>query len=78
MTPVKYAILRWIATFCDDKGFSPSRRELCLAFKWSSPNAAQQHIDWLARAGLVHREEGLARTLTLTEGGRELLKQVKA
>lgn len=77
MTPMKYRVLRWIDDFCEDKGFSPSRRELCAAFEWRSPNAAQQHIDWLAGAGLVQREEGLARTLTLTEGGRELLRQVK-
>jgi repressor LexA len=75
MTPIRYLILRWIATYCEDRGYSPSRRELCLAFRWASPNAAQQHIDALARLGLVAREEFMARTLTVTEAGHELLRQ---
>lgn len=73
MTNQQLRILRWIGTYCR-RGYGPTRRELCVAFKWASPNAAQQHLAALVRMGLLRQEERTSRTLTVTPAGAALLE----
>jgi repressor LexA len=75
MTSTRLKILFWVQRYCDETGYSPTLRELCLAFRWSSPNAAKHYVDGLARAGLVRREERTARTLTVTQAGLDVLER---
>lgn len=74
MTTQQIKILGWLRRYCVERGYSPTRRELCTAFKWTSPNAAQQHIGALIRQGLVRQEDRSARTLTVTPAGAALLE----
>lgn len=76
MTSTRLKILFWIDRYCDENGYSPTLREMCLAFRWSSPNAAQEYCDSLVAVGLVNREPGLARTLRLTKAGRAVLESM--
>jgi repressor LexA len=75
MTSTRLKILFWIQRYCEEKGYSPTLRELCVAFHWSSPNAAKQYLDGLAKAGMVRRQERIARTLTLTPAGLDVLER---
>ena len=34
-------ILRWVAGFIAERGFPPTRRDICRGFEFASPNAAQ-------------------------------------
>lgn len=66
-------ILRWVAGFIADKGFPPTRRDICRGFEFSSPNAAQLYMTQLKRRGLVTYTERASRTLRLTPAGLELI-----
>ena len=66
-------ILRWVAGFIADKGFPPTRRDICRGFEFASPNAAQIYMTQLKRRGLVTYTERASRTLRLTPAGLELI-----
>jgi SOS-response transcriptional repressor LexA len=66
-------ILRWVAGFISDKGFPPTRRDICRGFEFASPNAAQIYMTQLKRRGLVTYTERASRTLRLTPAGMELI-----
>lgn len=74
MTTTQLKILGWVRRYCQERGYSPTRRELCVAFSWASPNAAQQHTAALIRQGLVRQEDRTARTLTVTPAGAAVLE----
>lgn len=66
-------ILRWVAGFIADKGFPPTRRDICRGFEFASPNAAQIYMTQLRKRGLVTYTERASRTLRLTPAGLELI-----
>lgn len=66
-------ILRWVAGFIADKGFPPTRRDICRGFEFASPNAAQIYMTQLRKRGLVTYNERASRTLRLTPAGLELI-----
>lgn len=61
-------VLRFIAEFIRDRGYSPTTREVCLAFAFQSPNGAVCHLDALRRKGWLSWEEHRTRTMKITEG----------
>lgn len=63
-------LLTWIAGYCDERGYSPTVREMCRAFGWTSPNACMQHLHRLVRCGLLELVPTLCRTARVTEAGR--------
>lgn len=72
-TPRQLEILRWIAGYINDKGYPPTRRDICKGFELASPNAAQQHMSKLRTRGLVTYTERASRTLRLTQAGLDLI-----
>lgn len=72
-TPRQLEILRWVAAFIADRGFPPTRRDICTGFKFASPNAAQVYMHQLKRRGLVTYTERASRTLRLTPEGLDLI-----
>ena len=72
-TPRQLEILRWVASFIDSKGYPPTRRDICRAFQFASPNASQQYMTQLRRRGLLTYVERVSRTICLTPAGRELI-----
>jgi repressor LexA len=49
-------ILQFITGHVTEKGFAPSIREICKAMGFSSPRAAQKHLEALEEAGHISRE----------------------
>lgn len=62
-TPRQQAILNFIRKHVEQRGFSPSYREIGEMFDISSPNGVACHLRALRRKGLLESVEGLSRTL---------------
>jgi len=51
LTSKQARVLKFVVQFHSERGFPPTRWELCRRFEWASPNAAQKHLEALARKG---------------------------
>lgn len=60
----------WIVDFCETRGYSPTLRELCRAFKFHSPNGAVCHVRPLARKGWISWQPNQPRTIRPIGGVR--------
>jgi repressor LexA len=56
-------IYRWIVQYIADNGYSPTVRELCLAFRFGSVNGAVCHLEPLRRKGYLTWNERQSRTM---------------
>ena len=68
LTARQREILRWLSTYIADHGYSPTVRELCLAFKFDSPNGAMCHLLPLRRKGWIDWLDNHSRTIRVKEG----------
>lgn len=72
-------ILNFIRDTLESEGRPPTRAEVCTAFGFRSPNAAESHLRALAAKGAIQLEEGRARGIRLPEGlGLPLVGRVAA
>lgn len=79
LTPRQAEILTLIRDAIESTGFPPTRAEICQAFGFRSPNAAEEHLRALARKGAIEIQDGSARGIRLTEGlGIPLIGRVAA
>lgn len=79
LTPRQAEILALIRDAIEATGFPPTRAEICQAFGFRSPNAAEEHLRALARKGALEIQDGSARGIRLTEGlGIPLIGRVAA
>ncbi len=79
LTPRQQQILQLIRDSVDQEGRPPTRAEICRAFGFRSPNAAETHLRALAAKGAIALEEGLARGIRLKDsGGLPLVGRVAA
>lgn len=79
LTPRQAEILALIRDAIEATGFPPTRAEICQAFGFRSPNAAEEHLRALARKGAIEIQDGSARGIRLTEGlGIPLIGRVAA
>jgi repressor LexA len=79
LTPRQQQILQLIRDSVDQEGRPPTRAEICRAFGFRSPNAAETHLRALAAKGVIALEEGLARGIRLKDsGGLPLVGRVAA
>ena len=67
LTPRQQEILAWLAKYIADHGYSPTVRELCLAFHFDSVNGAMCHLHPLRKKGWITWNDGQARTLRVLE-----------
>lgn len=67
MTEKSQEVLGWIGKYIRARGYSPSVREICDGFGWSSTNAAMFHLQRLRRLGLVTWQGRHSRTIRLKE-----------
>lgn len=65
--------LRFISSFHDEMGFAPGLRDLMAAFGLKSTYSASQRITALERHGYVRKLPRVARSVILTERGRQVL-----
>ena len=67
LTPRQNEILGFIRHSIETLGTPPTRSEICAAFGFASPNAAEDHLKALARIGVIRMEPGAARGIRLVE-----------
>ncbi len=60
-------ILEFIQDSTEEKGYSPSVREIGQAVGLASPSTVKHHLDIMERRGLLTRDDGLPRALRLNE-----------
>jgi len=80
LTPRQQEILDFIrSSTVESEGRPPTRAEVCTAFGFRSPNAAETHLRALAAKGAILLEEGRARGIRLAEAlGLPLVGRVAA
>ena len=81
LTPRQQQILDFVRETVESEGRPPTRAEVCAAFGFRSPNAAESHLRALASKGAILLEEGRARGIRLTAGvlaGLPLIGRVSA
>jgi repressor LexA len=67
LTARQSEILQLIRDSIESNGYPPTRAEICTAFGFSSPNAAEEHLRTLERKGAIRMEPGAARGIRLVE-----------
>ena len=67
LTPRQQEILDFIRSSLEVLGAPPTRMEICNAFGFASPNAAEDHLKTLARKGVIILDAGSARGIRLVE-----------
>lgn len=67
LTPRQQEILDFIRSSLEVLGAPPTRVEICSAFGFASPNAAEEHLKALAKKGAIVLEAGSARGIRLVE-----------
>ena len=65
LTPRQQEILDFIRSTLEILGAPPTRMEICEAFGFASPNAAEDHLRALAKKGVIILEPGSARGIRL-------------
>lgn len=79
LTARQNEILDFIRQTVECEGRPPTRAEVCTAFGFRSPNAAESHLRALAAKGAIVLEEGRARGIRLAQGlGLPLIGRVAA
>lgn len=67
LTPRQQEILEFIRNTLEVLGAPPTRAEICSAFGFASPTAAEDHLKALAKKGAIVLEPGSARGIRLVE-----------
>ncbi|HWI12744.1 MAG TPA: transcriptional repressor LexA [Burkholderiales bacterium] len=67
LTPRQAEILRLISEHAEAHGFPPTRSEICRALGFRSPNAAEEHLQALARKGVIELTPGVSRGIRLKQ-----------
>ena len=61
LTEVQNEVLEYIKHFISTEGYPPTRNDIRLAFCWSSPNAAEEHLRALARKHVIQLVPAVSR-----------------
>lgn len=70
ITPRQREVYDWIVDYCEVRGYSPTIRELCQHFGWSSPNGAMCHLNALKSRGWLSWNSRQSRTIRPLGGTR--------
>lgn len=73
LSPRQTGLLVHIAVYISQRGYAPSVRDLSDAMGGISTNAVANHIAACVKKGYLSKASGIARSLTLTEKGRQLI-----
>lgn len=60
-------ILEWIRSFIDSRGMPPTRAEIATALGFSTPSSAEDHLQALAKKGVLDIVAGAARGIRLRD-----------
>src|SRR5512139_4130317 len=78
LTPTQQKILNFVRKTIQKTGFPPTRTEIAEAFRYSSANAAQEHLRTLERKGAIELTPSASRGIRLAEVGLPLIGRVAA
>lgn len=67
LTKKQLAVLQFIEDFEEEKGYSPSYREIMAGLELSSVSAVAEHIDNLVGKGVLKKNPGEARSLEVLD-----------
>ena len=67
ITKKQLAVLEFLQEFTDEKGYSPSYREIMTGLGLSSVSAVAEHIDNLVNKGIIKKMPGEARSLEILD-----------
>lgn len=67
LTKKQLAVLDFLRDFTDEKGFSPSYREIMEGLGLSSVSAVAEHVDNLVKKGVLKKIPGAARSLEILD-----------
>jgi len=69
LTRRQQQILDLIRNTLEETGMPPTRSDICLAFKFRSPNAAEEHLRALQRKGVIELLPGRSRGIRVLSAG---------
>ena len=67
LTPRQRQILDWIRSFIEARGMPPTRAEIASGLGFSTPSSAEDHLQALAKKGVVELLPGASRGLRLKD-----------
>jgi repressor LexA len=67
LTPRQRQILDWIRSFIQTQGMPPTRAEIAAGLGFSSPSSAEDHLQALAKKGVLEIVPGASRGLRLKD-----------
>lgn len=67
LTKKQTAVYDFIREFIEDKGYSPSYRDIMAGLGLSSVSAVAEHVDNLVRLGALRKAPGAARSLEVVD-----------
>ncbi len=67
LTKKQLAVLDYLQDFAEEKGYSPSYREIQAGLGLSSVSAVAEHIDNLVSKGVLKKVPGAARSLEILD-----------
>ena len=67
LTKKQLAVLDFLQDFAEEKGYSPSYREIQAGLGLSSVSAVAEHIDNLVSKGVLRKVPGAARSLEILD-----------
>ncbi len=67
LTKKQLAVLDFLQDFTEEKGYSPSYREMMVGLGLSSVSAVAEHIDNLVNKGVLKKIPGAARSLEILD-----------
>ena len=67
LTKKQLALLNFVQDFTEEKGYSPSYREIMAGMGLSSVSAVAEHVDNLVEKGVLRKNPGAARSLEILD-----------
>lgn len=67
LTKKQLALLNFVQDFTEEKGYSPSYREIMAGMGLSSVSAVAEHVDNLISKGVLRKNPGSARSLEILD-----------
>lgn len=67
LTPRQKQILDWIRSFIESRGMPPTRADIAAGLGFSTPSSAEDHLQALAKKGVLELLPGASRGLRLIE-----------
>jgi len=67
LTDKQQMILDYVVSYIGDNGYSPTSKDIQLAFGFQSVNGAYEHINWIEKKGYIKRTPNVARSIVVLQ-----------